>query len=301
VAFALVCLISASISIASLRAAEQSYDASRVTWSQLGYRASKFSITVLFDLELQAQPSAQVSRALIDPAEGVGLRPAGTEALLITLEGKGLGRRSELSLWLNPIDASSLQRTQFETGRRLKHHRQRTLRFTRKGVYSITRRPEHGESKQPYEQWSRVSEDTRRFPRLGESQGVVTEPTALFYVLSTAALDKPGDRSHVHVFSKNRVMRVELQVEEEAKIGVEYLEESAGGQRMVKGQVDVLRISLNGHGLDPETSGRDFQFLGLRGDVSVFLDKKLRVPVQFSGNIKYAGKGNVKLRRVVLR
>ncbi len=102
------------------------------------------------------------------------------------------------------------------------------------------------------------------------------------------------------MFSKGHVMLVEMVVHGNSQTEVDYVEESAAGERRISGQVETLEISLDGQPLDRQTEEGDFEFLGLRGDVRLYLDKTVRVPLQLSGRIKYVGKGNVRLRRVVL-
>jgi hypothetical protein len=130
---------------------------------------------------------------------------------------------------------------------------------------------------------------------------VVTEPSALFYLLASADLSAVGDVVTTHVFSKNRLIQVDLTVTAVERLEVDYVEVSPPLERRVRGAKDLLRIILDGTPLGEGEADDDFELLGLRGNVVVFLDPEVRAPVQVSGKIKYAGKGNVRLQRVVLQ
>ncbi len=169
------------------------------------------------------------------------------------------------------------------------------------GVWAQTRRPTEAELGSENTKWSRVDQHLNTFPK-GIGNGlVITEPAALFYIVSAADLTDKGDTVDIHVYSKNHVMKVQLKVEEMTQIKVDYLEESTSGKRAVKGNANVRRISLDGSPADPGAHEGDFEFMGLQGDINLYVDQKTRVPVQISGKIKKAGKGNVRLQRVVLK
>ncbi len=273
---------------------------SRLGWSQLSYRASKLAVSVTSAVQLESRPAAAAAAALIERSEGEALDPEGAEVLYLTIATKLLGRESQLSMWFDPLDGAAFQRVALESGKKAKRNRHRTNRFTSNGVYRLGRRPEEKEVGLPHEQWTRTSESFERYSNSLAPGARVTEPAALLYILSASDLSSKGDSVCVYVFSKGHVMLVEMVVHGNSQIKVDYIEESAAGERRVSGQVETLEISLDGQALDRQTEEGDFEFLGLRGDVRLYLDKTLRVPLQLSGTIKYAGKGNFRLRRVVL-
>ncbi len=258
-------------------------------------------MTLTSDIEIEAVPTARATAGWLT-SEAVGeLSPHGKEVLLLKLGSRLMGRRSSLDLWLDPATAAAFQRTQLETGQRIRHNRYRALRFADGGVLSTTARPADDEIGKPHTEWSLVSGDFREYPLLDGGELAVTEPSALFYVLSTSELERPGDRVTTHVYSKNRLLRVELIVEESTQIEVDYMEATPRSERQVRSRRDALRILIRSQPLDGRPEAGGFELLGLRGDVYVFLDPHLRLPLQISGDIRYAGRGNVRLRRAVLR
>ena len=116
-----------------------------------------------------------------------------------------------------------------------------------------------------------MSESFKPHPESLERGSAVTEPSALFYLLAVADLDQDGDRVVTFVYSKNRIMRVELVVQGTTEIEVDYTEITDAGERNVEGRQEVVRIRLDGitGGRAGQRGGlRVSQFAGRRGDLS---------------------------------
>lgn len=276
------------------------FDPDRVRWSQLDFRASKLTVAAASRVRLRTESASRATGAWLGSSTGRPLMPRTAEVVRIELVSEILGKSSELDLWIDPISAVAFQRTQLETGKKVRHNRHRSLRFTDTGVFNATYRATDETVDRPYEEWT-LSESFEPHPA-GLGRGVaVTEPSALFFLLAVADLDEAGDRLTTFVFSKNRVMRVELAFQGKTEIKVDYTEITDKGERSVKGRQEVVRIRLDDSPVGPGGKGKDFEFLGLRGDVEIFLEPERRIPLQISGNIRYVGKGHVRLQRVRLK
>jgi hypothetical protein len=217
----------------------------------------------------------------------------------VQLRSEILGKRSELDLWLDPDSAAAIQRTQLETGRKVRHHRHRALRFTETGVFNVTHRATDETVDRPWREWA-PSEVFESYPSDVGEDATVTEPSALFYLLAVADLERVGDSLTTLVFSKGRLMRVRMSVVDRAGIKADYIEVSDSGETRIRGRRETLRIAVEGTSVAPGASERDFEFLGLRGDVEIFLEPARRLPLQIAGDLRYAGRGRVRLQRVVL-
>lgn len=278
------------------------YDIDRVVWSRLEYRATKLLITASSQVEISVERADAARARWSTPSRGTPLLPAGDEVVRITLGSQLLGKRSDLDLWLDPSTGDAFQRSQLERGRKLRHNRHRSIRFTDIGVLSSTHRATEETVDRSYEQWN-VTESFETYPLELPRGAGVSEPSGLFYLLTVAELEKPGDQTSIHVFSKGQVMRVTLAAEEWTELEVDYLrvESSVPEGKRLEERRRVLRIRLHGQPLVDHDSGVDFEFLGLEGDVEVFLEPEGRFPVQISGDIKRAGRGHIRLQRVVMR
>ena len=286
----------------SVSAGSSTYDAERLRWERLEFRASKLLITASSEVEVSTEPATLSQVEWLTPAQNTALMPTTSEIIRVRLGSQLLGKSSDLDLWLDPTSGAAFQRNQLETGKKTRHHRRRSLRFTNTGVLSSTHRATEETVDKSYEEWA-LTESFATFPLSLPRDAVVGEPSGLFYLLAVAELGGPGDETLTHVFAKGQVMRIALAVEEWTEMGVDFRESdprSSDGRR-VKERRRVMRIRLHGQPLEDTDSGVDFEFLGLKGDIEVFLDPKSRFPVQISGDIKRAGRGHVRLQKVVLK
>jgi hypothetical protein len=275
----------------------ENLDTSRVRWSKLTYRAKKLTFSAGTELELSSVAAAQAKELLVTPESGAPRAPAATGVTLLKMETSGMGQDSLTQLWINPGDATALQRDQHDRGKR---KRWRAYRYLDDGVASVTHRPASGEESGSPEAWSDRSTGLFEYPEWLGDGALITEPAAIFFIASAAKLDKAGDSIQVPVFTKNKLLLVELKVEGSDQLRANYTEVSSSGERQVSGRVDTVRILLDSRRLGPESTEGDFEFLGLRGDVEMWLDKKTRVPIQISGRVPVAGKANVRLQRAVI-
>ena len=276
------------------------YDPARMQWSELDYLAARLAVTATSEVRIRIESASQAAIHWLQPSPGQSVMPAGDKTIRVRLGSQIMGKKSDLDLWLDPVSGAAFQRTQLETGKKVRHHRHRSLRFGELGVFNSTYRATDETVDRPHKEW-KLSETFEPFPEELGSKAVVTEPSALLYLLAVADLERQGDRTTAYVFSKDQVMQVHLIAQEKVEIKVDYIEESSAGRRVVKGRHETMRIRLDGRPMGTGGNDKDFEFLGLRGDVDVYLDSARRIPLQISGNIKFVGKGHVRLQRVRLK
>lgn len=271
-------------------------DPSRVRWTQLEYRASKFLITLSTQISLTTLSAAEAKPALLPPGQGVPLQPAGAQVYRIDLATNLFGQNTTVQLWLEP-NAAALQRTVLNTGRK---HRYRNFRYTQTGTYSLKRYPKPGEERSSWQSWSDVTEDF--YPHGEAARGlVITETGALLYIMSASKLEKPGDQLVFHVFTGDALGVVRAQVRGMRRLMANYEMVLPEGARRNDGLVDALHISLNVKPLDPARGMEEPDFMALKGDLDLYLDPVNRLVLQLSGNAEVVGSLDIKLRRAVLR
>ncbi len=291
--------LAALLALALLAAPATAGDGGKIGWSELDYRASKLGFSLEARVEIHELSQAELSRALVDPGPGEWLPAPAAGGWRIRLESSGLGRRSDLDLLLD-ADGGSLQRTQVETGRRPKDHRDRTQRFSRRAVHVGTTRPGDDELGKTPADWSERSEWLFEIPEGLPADAVLGQSTGLFYTLAVADLTRPGDRTVAYVLGKGRVTEVELTVEAWELVQVDFVEVDAAGAARRRDQgLPTIRVRLGGRELGEDAGRSDFRFLGLGGDVHVFLDPATRAPVLITGDVGWLGRAQVKLQRLV--
>jgi len=277
--------------------AAPAFDPARVGWSEIRMTGSKLFITADARLALRRVPGGTVRPHLLPVADErfTPLEP-GVDVLELLYETRAIGRRSRLTLWMDPLSGAALQRTQHDRDGKL---RLRTYRFGSAGAYQRTFWPATpGEKSLPPDRWTKTSEGLRAYP-VDPGQQPVVEPTGLLYAISAAALNQPGDALEVLVFRRRDTQTVRIEVQSPREVTVRYDELRAEGAVERAGKVQALRLSLQGlpiAGGDPADD--DLELLGLRGRLELLLEPATRAPLQLSGNVKVVGAVTLRLTAV---
>ena len=269
-------------------------DPSRVRWSKVTLEGKKLTVKLSSDIALESAPPG---KELIAVSDANALRPRGAASQLLTLHTRVLSQDSRVRFWFESEDALALQRSELSITKKRKRHR--TYRYTDRGVFAHTMTPGEGEENAQHERWSRVESGFTDYPAGLEEGLVVTEASALLYIVPASDLTSRGE-TLVHVYSKGTLNQVKLGVKGRERLKVDYVEEAPGGQRQVKGPVEALRVELRPRPPAGESKS-NFKLLGLEGDVDLFVDPETRVLLQLAGRVSIAGSVKLRLKRAVLR
>ena len=269
-------------------------DPSRVDWTNLSYKARVLFFRMNIDVQLNQIPLAKSKAALLAPKQGEATMPQSDPGYRIDLDTKILRRKSFISLWFDP-DGAAFQRTQTDTG---KKHRVKTYRILNNGFYSFQAKPRDSEKELPPEQWTDIGEGSKEFDKLAPAGTIITEPTALYYLVSASPLNKPGDTFEQHIFTKHGIYKLDLHALEYQNIEVKFDSNQSGQKRTVyNDEFRALHIRMNGSAIDPAVQS-DFKLLGLKGDIDLYMDPETRVLVQISGKLDIVGHTDIKLRSI---
>ncbi len=272
------------------------FDRSRVGWSEIRMGATKLFLSAEAGVTWRMVPGSSVSDELVSFPPGSAIAP-GPEVLEISFETAGAGRKSRLTLLMDPLSGAAIQRTQHEYAGKF---RERIYRFGTDGAYHRTRWPlTNAEKNLPPAQWTRTAEGLRAYPDAPGNAPVV-ESTGLLYLISAAVLEKPGDSLDILTFRRHDTQTVRVTVLPPREITVRYDELGPTGAVQRRGPLLPVRLSLEGvqtPGQPPDED--DLELLGLRGKLELMLDPATRAPVQLSGNVRIVGA--VTLRLLALR
>lgn len=275
-------------------AADATLDPARVGWSAIRMTASKLFLTAESRLALRTVSGAAVTPDLLPVADQhfTPLVP-GNEVLELVYDTRGAGRKSRLTLLMDPVTGAALQRVQHDQDSK---PRFRTYRFGIEGAYHRTFWPATASEKSlPPKGWTRTSEGLRAYPAPPGKHPVV-EPTGLLYAIAAAALDKPDDTLELLVFRRRDTQRVLVKVLPSLEISVRYDEIWPTGTVQRNGKLKPVRLSLKGlpvPGGDPKDD--DLELLGLRGQLELLLDPGSRAPLQLSGDVKMFGRVTLRI------
>jgi hypothetical protein len=275
-------------------ARDPALDPARVGWSEIRMTARKFFLTAESRLALRVVPGDAVTPGLlaVDNRQFTPLA-AGKEVLELVYDTRGVGRKSQLTLLMDPVSGAALQRVQHDQGGK---PRFRTYRFGLEGAYHRTFWPATAsEETLPPGAWTRTTEGLRAYP-LPPDEHPVMEATGLLYAIAAAPLDRPGDAADMLVFRRRDTQAVRVTVLPPRQVAVRYDEVRPTGTVRRDGTVTALRLSLRGvpgPGGDPQD--QDVELLGLRGELELLLDTATRAPLELSGDVKVVGNVTLQL------
>ncbi|MCL4779550.1 MAG: hypothetical protein KJ049_05140 [Gammaproteobacteria bacterium] len=275
-------------------------DPARPGWSEIRMTAAKLFLTADAHLALRTLPDSAVRKTLL-PIPGMQAIEPGTEVLELVYEAGGLGRKSRLTLLMDPVSGAALQGTHHDLEGK---HRYRVWRYGETGAYQRTRWPlDRGEESLPPARWSKTSEGPRIYP-VDPAGRPVLESTGLLYAIAAAPLDRPGDQVELLVFRRRDTRIVHVEVLAPRTVNVNYAELWPGGAVQRRGEITPLRLAVRGLPVaNPATdkgSDDEFELLGLRGNIELLLDAETRTPLLLSGSAPVLGRVTLRLSEVRL-
>ncbi|WP_455212252.1 hypothetical protein [Kaarinaea lacus] len=274
------------------------FDPANIKWSELTFTASVFFFNVDAEIKYQKLPTTEVSDDLIkpNPADSQAIMPQHEQVYYLSSYTSNFGRNSTLEFWFEG-DLTALQRTQTETGRKTIV---RTYRFLEDGAYRSDILPAKGEEKLPPAKWTQTS--TQFYPYPSELPAYkMTDNNVIFYAVSAANLRNKGDSVIFLTFDKEHINKVKLVLEGTEKIETEYVAQNQNGKKRIRETVDALRISIKSEPVNKNIDKKDFVFLGVKGDISMYIHPESRIPLQVSGEADYIGHADITLSRATLR
>ncbi len=268
-------------------------DPALVKWRSLHYKTYILFFSINVKYTLNQIPKADSESALLKPTKGTPTMPAMDPTYRIDLDSKIMGRKSFISLWYDP-DGTAFQRTQTDTGSK---KRVKTYRILTDGYYSREAKPRESEEDFPPEKWTQIGQGAKTFNKLPSKGRIISEPTALYYLVSASNLNKPGDKYEEYIFTKHGIFSLKLHAIDFQDIETNYKSNQSGKKQTIRGETKTLHITMNATAIDPADAG-DFDFLGLKGDIDLYMDPATRVLLQVSGNADYIGRTDIKLQEV---
>jgi len=278
----------------SIQAQDNALDPSRVKWSSLHYKSYVLFFPMNVKARLTELSQTDSKSALLIPKQGQGTMPQADPTYRIDIDSKLMGRDSFISLWFDP-DGNAFQRTQTDTGSK---QRVKTYRILTNGYYSREIKPKENEKALSPNQWTQIGEGYKTFNKLPPTHEIVAEPTALYYLVSASALTKPGDKFQKLIFTKYGIYQLNLHAVDYQVMDTNYIQQRGENKQTIQGEYQTLHIKMNAVPIDP--SGTDkFDFLGLKGDIHLYLDPVSRVLLQISGKADIIGHTDITLKHVV--
>jgi len=260
-------------------------------WKGLYYRLSLLFVSAEAEIHIR-QPELKEVRAILVSPPGLSLPDPQQAPFELAIYSDNLGRMSDTRLWYGN-DLKLLQMTRFDSG---KKHRRKVYRYLPDGFWSSQRLPKNSREVHDESQWSVVESETVRNPEALKNANVL-EDSLLFHLVSVLPLREKGESFQYYSYIDDNVFENRLQVQGNEEIEVDFVEKYPGRDKWVEGDVSLVHILLHARALDAKDQD-DFQIMGLKGDLSLYVDAKTGVLVQLSGEVDYLGRVNIVLYKV---
>jgi len=257
-------------------------------WKALHYRLSLLFVSAEAAVHIRHPELSEISSGLINPP-GLSVIKPDKDVYELLIETDNLGRRSDTRIWYT-ADFRMLQMSRFDSGKR---HRRKIFRYLDDGFWSFQRSPKNDNEIKNESQWSVEETKIVRKPEDLKSTAVI-EDSLLFHLVSQLSLRKTGDNYTYYSYINDGVFQNQLQVVGRRDLEVDYVEKFPAGDKWVEGEKEVVHIRVRSRALDAKNQD-DFEIMGLKGDLSLYVDAKSGLLVQLSGDVDYLGRVDIVL------
>ncbi|TDI78168.1 MAG: hypothetical protein E2O81_03215 [Betaproteobacteria bacterium] len=298
----LIALLSPFASVADDKIHSLSIDKINVPWKYLSFKGKKLFVKLAVEIELISPSKTELDAALISSPQGAPI--GATESGIFIINTKTSVKSVFLPkiklqnvAWFNPVTLSAMQYVRQRTG--LKDAK-KTYRFTDKGVFKFTRQPiDKKESLQIPEKWSAVKE--RFYPYVPDKIGCldITVPMPVVYFISASKISDFEKTVTICVFNKKEVIYLDIRKESMESIQLDYIRKKGDQETQRNTLISTYVLSLKARSTTTNRLISDFTFVGLQGNIKIYIDPETRIPVQLKGDYKGLGEVELKLQKVV--
>lgn len=270
-----------------------------VGWVELGFSARKLLVSAETTVRVEAADAAAVA-ARLEPLAGDEAAGAVAGPLLAVRLDSDLpfGRDETAVAWVRPDSGEAVASEKRGQGRR-KVWKASLYRADGMAEWrAVPASPE--EADLPPSAWSQRKRETVRWEA---SDRVVTDSYALLWLVARVPREEPGGSLEVAVLADERLVEVELVAGALHELEADFEQVGADGAvRRRTGPLLAREIRIGARAVSeggPKGSV-DLGFMGMRGEISAFVDLETGVPVEVRGRIGGVGQVTVRLRRAVL-
>lgn len=270
-----------------------------VPWGALHFEARKLLLAATSVIRADILPAEQLGPLLRQPPGETGVAPPAWVVRLTVETDLPVGRDETVTTWLHPTTFAALQTHKRTFGKR---QYEKVFRYATNGYYEWRRAPaSEREAGLPPERWSDQRGEWVRAASTLPLPAALVDPYALLYLASAAQLHLPGRRLTTWTVSRNQLVELSMTDGGLTRRPVDYLESLASGERRHRGDQLVRLVHVAAAtGNTPARAQVDLGFLGMQGELSVFLDAASGVPVELVGRTRSVGQLVVRLTRVEL-
>jgi len=298
----LIVLLPPFASVAVDKIHSLSIDKTNVSWKHLSFKGKELFVKLAVEIKLISPSKVELDAAFISSPQGTPIGASGSGTLIIntniSVKSVFLPKVNLQNVaWFDPATLSAMQYVRLRTG--LKDAK-KTYRFTDKGVFKFTRQPiDKKEALQTPGKWSAAKE--RFYPYVPDKIGCldITVPMAVVYFISASKISDFEKTVTICVFNKKEVIYLDIRKESIESIQLDYTKKKGDQEIQRNTSISTHILSLKARSTTTNRLMDDFTFVGLQGDIKIYIDPETRIPVQLKGDYKGLGEVKLKLQEVV--
>jgi hypothetical protein len=258
----------------------------KIPWHTLRYEARKLFFEGHTEVRLEQRPREEAAKDLSRELPDLLAR--------LDVDSEFAGRKSTIRLWLEPQRGDTLGRIKRRLGAKAY---EKTWQLGESGISVQRLAPaDPREAEKPPSAWSQREHGFLPLPKPTPCPRVTT-PSALFYLLATHEL-APGEELPFCSASNRGIHLAKVQAEGKERLQVRYRERSADSTTQLEEEIEALHLTVRTEG---GNDGDELDFLGLEGEIELFLHPEKRLLLEVRGKAPVLGKVQVQLREVELR
>ena len=266
-----------------------------VRWSRMVYEASAFFVTMETEITLSTvSGDASLNELTLNNEPNV-LLPKKGNIFRIENFSEGFGKKTRYTLWFDN-NGEALQRKKLVRG---KKNEIKIYRFTNCGYYKLREKFADKKFDKNYNQWKESDKSFSEFQQELCDSGTIFDVNALLYIINILNIKDVGFEKELLTFSDGRLLKIKLFAKKKTSIYSEYEIKSPDKNIHVENEIDVLEVHVS-----PVTSDKQerdsFRFLGLKGDVKVYIDTAHQLIVRLRGKVDVLGTLDINLKKAEL-
>ena len=264
-----------------------------VSWRELYFQGGKGFTRLAASVRLRSsrkfcpcELTDTLSGFITCPLEGEDLKVLSVETTLSTL----IPPQEEYAqhVWFNTKASGALQRIRWKKG---PHPWVKAYRWGEKGVSRLKIQPASPSevTKNPGI-WTKKRRSFFGYSRGAEDCPTISEPTLLFYLLSSIDTKRSRFPLELCVFGKKELHLVTVRLVKLKPLKISFESYGLQGERRIEKNIRPLVFFITASPDEENEEGREtFSLLGLREDIYIFLDPETRLPVRVIGKTKKFG------------
>jgi hypothetical protein len=276
----------------------------KVSWTKLTFTGSKFFTSINVNIQLGPENPFSPASAIKTGTVPVKYSDEENKSRLLTLKWSLNGMLAqgqyEVKVWFKTTDGLPYKRMRFRND---DDPWVKSYYWEDTGVRRHKIKPgASAENTQPSAKWTDRKEHFYAFP--GESAGCssISDPSLIFYLLSTLDPETLQAPKEICVFGKKQVHRLTIQQVKSSPIEVSFkARTSSQKEETIKNQITPLVYSIKTAPMAPEKEEpENFSLLGLHKNILIYMDPEKQLPVRISGSNNSIGKIDLELRNAEL-